>query len=219
MSGWCGSAGQVVPPQDNWKIFHGCRLSRQPRHFFCWEEFTLARARQGFYAGQARPGYAGQVRRNCRVRRQFRTKTFLVPPQTGRSAIEGKYPSIQLPVLPVHMSHQTRLGRAIKRGWGEPSRWASQAVGRAKPLGEPLNHACFKAAPWYGVLCPLSTVSARHVPARHIYLVPAWHCTPTVPARHRGSYKCPLGTGVPARHVPARHCLCLLGTCPLGTVS
>ena len=33
------------------------RRQRQPRHFFCWEEFTLARARQGFYAGQvARPG-------------------------------------------------------------------------------------------------------------------------------------------------------------------
>ena len=34
----------------------GCRL-RQPQHFLCWEDFTLARARQGFYAGQvARPG-------------------------------------------------------------------------------------------------------------------------------------------------------------------
>ena len=150
-----------------------------------------ARQAGGFYAGQvarAMPGrrgrgggYAGQVRRNCRVR-QFRTKKFLVPPQTGRNAIEGKYPSIQLPVLPVHMtrragvylsekvvcqtyhppnhawasqlgepvlgepvgraikrgwgepsnevgaSHQTRLGRAIKRGWGEPIKrgWASQ---------------------------------------------------------------------------------------------
>ena len=37
-------------------VFQGCRPG-QPRHFFCWEEFTLARARQGFYAGQvARPG-------------------------------------------------------------------------------------------------------------------------------------------------------------------
>ena len=65
-------------------------------------------------------------------------------------------------------SHQTRLGRAIKRGWGEPS----NEVGRAstKPLGEPLNHslhACFKAAPWrYGAsararsaLCQLGTFS------------------------------------------------------------
>ena len=37
------------------------RLSqRQPRHFFCWEEFTLARARQGFYAGQVEAPMPGR---------------------------------------------------------------------------------------------------------------------------------------------------------------
>ena len=45
-------------PQDNWKkIRRGCRLRRQPQHFFGWEEFTSARARQGSNAGQARPGF------------------------------------------------------------------------------------------------------------------------------------------------------------------
>ena len=45
------------PPTGQLEIvFQGCRPGRQPRHFFCWDEFTLARARQGFYAGQARPG-------------------------------------------------------------------------------------------------------------------------------------------------------------------
>ena len=65
---------------------------------------------------------------------------------------------------------RTRIGRAIKRGWGEPS----NEVGRAStkgPLGEPFNfhsglHACFKAAPaWRGAY---SACSARLVPARHM---------------------------------------------------
>ena len=33
-----GSPKAVVPTGQLEKIFHGCRLSRQPRHFFCWEE-------------------------------------------------------------------------------------------------------------------------------------------------------------------------------------
>ena len=95
---------------------------------------------------------AGQVRRNCRVTRQFRTKKFLVPPQTGRKAVEGKYPSIQLPVLPVHMTRRAGVylsEKVVCQTYHPPNHaWASQLgepalgfeVGRAstKPLGEPV---------------------------------------------------------------------------------
>ena len=65
------------------KIRRGCRL-RQPQHFFCWEEFTLARARQGSDAGQARPGfYAGQLR----PRSHWQKKACCSPPPTGGTGI------------------------------------------------------------------------------------------------------------------------------------
>ena len=67
----------VVPPQDNWIffsqlsphrttgiVFHSCRLRRQPRHFFSWEESRpwrgLGRASM---PGRWRGRYAGQVAR------------------------------------------------------------------------------------------------------------------------------------------------------------
>ena len=105
----------------------------------------------------------------------------------------------------VGASHQTRLVRAIKRGWGEPS----NEVGRAtQPQPPRLLQSC--------ALAPRASSararSAHLVPARHgacsAHLVPARHCTPsTVPARHRGDFP-----------TSARSALgCLLGTCPLGT--
>ena len=108
------------------------------------------------------------------------------------------------------------IGRAIKRGWGEPSN--EVGASHQTRLGEPVlsrwaSHsttvdACFKAAPWrYGAsararsaLCLLGTFSASSARAR----------TPsTVPARRRGA-------NFPTS---ARSALCLLGTCPLGTFS
>ena len=105
-------------------------------------------------------------------------------------------PVLGEPSNEVGASHQTRLGRAIKRGWGEPS----NEVGRAStkgPLGEPSNevgashqtikrgwasHSTFTAAS-----TPASKLrllgAAPTVPARHIYLVPARHIY-LVPARH-----------------------------------
>ena len=157
-----GSPKAVVPPQTTGKNFS--RLSSKPTtstFFLLGRISTLAWAR--------RHSDAGQVRRNCRVRRQFRTKKFLVPPQTGRNAIEGKYPSIQLPVLPVHMTRRAGvylsekvvcqtyhppnhawasqlgepvlgepvlIGRAIKRGWGEPSN--EVGASHQTRLGEPV---------------------------------------------------------------------------------
>ena len=52
-------------------------------------------ARQGSDAGQARPGlcragYAGQVRRNCRLRRQFSKKIFLGRIPTLARAMPGR---------------------------------------------------------------------------------------------------------------------------------
>ena len=84
--------------------------------------------------------------------------------------------------------HQTRLGRAIKRGWGEPS----NKVGRASTK---LLDACFKAAPWrYGASaharsdCAYSAVpsasSARARSALHRTGVPTFL---QVPARHWGA--------------------------------
>ena len=181
----------------------------------CWAPIILRSPEQRTArTGQvARPGSdAGQVRRNCRIRRQFRKKnpknpdlgaglaglrcragaagrlcqrqecgalgvgrarthwashrTRLGEPsnKVGRASTHwaspyslGK-PSTRLgePVL-IGQARigRTRIGRAIKRGWGEPL----NEVGRAStkgPLGEPLNfysglHACFKAAPaWRG---------------------------------------------------------------------
>ena len=64
------------------------------------------------------------------------------------------------------------VGRAIKRGWGEPS----NEVGRAstKPLGEPVlsrwaSHSTTVAStPASKLRLGAFTVPARHVPARHI---------------------------------------------------
>ena len=127
--------------------------------------------RQGSDAGQARPGgYAGQ---ECGALGVGRARTHWA----------SQY-SLGEPVL----IGRTRIGRAIKRGWGEPS----NEVGRAStkgPLGEPLNfhsglHACFKAAPAWRGAC----LAHLQVPARHVYLsaeqalqVPARHvrCLPT----------------------------------------
>ena len=67
----------VLPPREDWNFF----LGRIP---------TLARARQGSDAGQvARPGYAGKVRRNCRIRRQFRKKILGRIPTLGSAGAAG----------------------------------------------------------------------------------------------------------------------------------
>ena len=164
-----------------------CRAKSESRPRWKNPDLGAAQARQ------AGGSDAGQVRRNCRIRQQFRKeipgKNFdLGAGSAGlrcRAGAAGRRagmwrarrwaspcslgePSDEVgrePVLigrarthwanPYWASHQTRLGRAIKRGWGEPS----NEVGRAStkgPLGEPLNfhsglHACFKAAPaWRG---------------------------------------------------------------------
>ena len=85
------------------------------------------------------------------------TKKFLVPPQTGRNAIEGKFPSIQLPVLPVHMTRRAGVYLSEKvvcqtyhppnHAWasqlgepvlGEPSNEVGRATHWASQLGEPV---------------------------------------------------------------------------------
>ena len=215
--GHCFVAGQVrrnfrqlSPHRTTGKFFRrGCRLRRQPRHFFPGKNPDLGAGLAGWRL-RCRAGAAGLCRAGMWRARRWAS--------------------------PYWASHQTRLGRAIKRGWGEPS----NEVGRAStkgPLGETFTvasvaNACLALLRCLGTRCPLGTVPARHdlqVPARH---VPARHIHLLVPARH-----------VPARRiyllVPARHCarsararsarvvtsarsaLCLLGTtykCPLGTV-
>ena len=115
------------------------------------------------------------------LRGQHRSQTFGAGPVMGFSAkYRSRNPDLggRIPTLlgvgraRTHWaSHQTRLGepvligrtrigRAIKRGWGEPS----NEVGRAStkgPLGEPLNfhslHACFKACLAQCLECLLGT--------------------------------------------------------------
>ena len=61
--------------------------------FFCWEEFTLARARQGSDAGQARPGfYAGQLG----PRSHWQKKSVLQSSPHGRTGIFflGRIPTL-----------------------------------------------------------------------------------------------------------------------------
>ena len=184
---------------------------------------ALARAWQAAgYAGQARPGYAGQLGPRSHSQKKSvlqssphgRTGIFvtLVPPMSrvgrarfGRARTHWASHQTRLgraikrgwgePSNEVGASHQTRLGRAIKRGWGEPSN--EVGASHQTRLGEPLNHsglhACFKAAPWRYGASSARARSAHLVPARHgacsAHLVPARHCTPsTVPARHRGDF-------------------------------
>ena len=131
-------------------------------------------AQAGGYAGQARPGYAGQLGPEdwnfCDI---------------GATNVKGNEVG------------RARFGRAR-------THWAINHSGL---------HACFKAAPWrsYGASSARAH-SAHLVPARHgassAHLVPARHCPLHGASSAPGcqlSYKCPLGTGVPARHVPARH--------------
>ena len=135
---------QVLPPHDNLDI-----LGRTGFYFFL----------------VCRAGYAGQVRRNCRLRRQFRNffpgknpdLGRAMPGRRGRRArcgavgrastkplgepvLRGRWASQLgehvLGRIRVGASHQTRLGRAIKRGWGEPSNEVGRT--RTKPLGEPV---------------------------------------------------------------------------------
>ena len=114
---------------------------------------------------------------------------------------------------------RTRIGRAIKRGWGEPS----NEVGRASTKGW-ASHSTFTASTpasklaWRGAY---SACSARLL--RHLLSACSAHLLSACSAR---LVKCQLGT-VPARRcarsarLVKRSALCLLGTtykCPLGTV-
>ena len=109
-----------------------CRIRRQFRIFF-WEE-SRPWAWQGSDAGQARPGgYArqecgalgvGQARIRRAIRRGWGEPSNKVGNEVGRASTIGRARTHW--ANPYWASHQTRLGRAIKRGWasqyslGEP---------------------------------------------------------------------------------------------------
>ena len=93
---------------------------------------VLARAWQAAgYAGQARPGYAGQLGPRSHSQKKSvlqssphgRTGIFvtLVPPMSRKRGWASPFwaspYSLGEPSNEVGASHQTRLGRAIKRGW------------------------------------------------------------------------------------------------------
>ena len=84
----------------------------------------------------------------------------------GRASTHWASPySLGEPSNEVGASHQTRLGRAIKRGWGEPV-----LIGRATQLSQPprLLQSCACLARCLECLLGTSSAcSARLVPARH----------------------------------------------------
>ena len=206
-----------------------------------------ARQAGGFYAGQARPGYAGQLGPRSHWQKKLqvlpphdnldilgRTGFYFslvcragwaVPGRRGRWRASGAVGrathwashSLGEPVLgrATHWASTWAnpcLGRAIKRGWGEPSNEAiKRAVGRAstkRPLGEPVLRARWASQLGKPVLGePVGRASTRWALGEPLNF-------------HSQRL---LGATVP-RHVPARHCACSarlvkcqLGTCPLGT--
>ena len=88
------------------------------------------------------------------------------------------------------------------------SAWCLLGTFSARSALHPLHGASSAPGCQLSYKCPLGTVPARHVPARHF--LPAWHCAcsahlvtsarSAVPARH--CYRCPLGTALP-RSSPA----------------
>ena len=187
----------------------------------------------GAQARQAGGSDAGQVRRNCRIRRQFRiffpgkNPDLGMPGRRGREAMPGRNVARQALGEPV------LTGRAIKQGpyslgepvLGEPS----NEVGRAStkgPLGEPvlIGRASTHWASPYSLGEPLNHFhSGQRLPL--LGAVPARHCACSArlvkcllgtasacSARSVPTYKCPLGTSTYK---------CPLGTstykCPLGT--
>ena len=144
---------------------------------------------------------------------------------------------------PVLGEPSNEVGRASTKPLGEPvlSRWASHsttvdacfkaapwrygASARARSLhlhGASTGVPTFLQVPARHCACSARARSAHLVTsassARARSALHPLHGASSAPGCQL-SYKCPLGTGVPARHVPARHCLCPLGTCPLGTSS
>ena len=215
----CRRAGAALPGRFA-ETLDSCRPGRQPRHFFCWEEFTLARARQGSDAGQvARPGSWGlaAIRKKKSVLQSSphgRTGIFvtLVPPMSRKRGWASPFwaspYSLGEPSNEVGASHQTRLG--------EPS----NEVGRAstKPLGEPVLSRWASHSTTPASKLRLGATVPRHVPARHCA------CSARLVKCQLGT--CPLGAAPPrCQHrganfpTSARSALCLLGTCPLGTFS
>ena len=149
-------------------------------------------------------------RRLCRAAGASLAKKAAGPPPTrGLSQLGEPLRGWASPYsLEVGASHQTRLGRAVKRGWGEPSN--EVGASRQTRLGEPSNevgrastkgwasHSTFTASTpasklaWRGAY---SACSARLL--RHLLSACSAHLLSACSAR---LVECQLGT------VPARRC-------------
>ena len=123
----------------------------------------------------------------------------LVPPMSRKRGWASPFwaspYSLGEPSNEVGASHQTRLGRAIKRGWGEPSNEVGRASAKGPySLGELVGRASTKT--------PLGepTFTVASVANACLALL-----------------RCPLGTW--ALRLLGTTYKCQLGTCPLGTFS
>ena len=187
-AGWRGSAGQVrrnfrqsSPHRTTGFFFHGCRLRRQPRHFFFpWEE-SRPWARQGSDAGQARPG--GYARQECGALGVGRARTHWASHQTrlGEPVLIGR--ATQLSQRPPRLLQSCAcLARCLECLLGTSSACSARLV--------PARHRGACACSARLVKCQLGTASACSARSAPTYKCPLGTST----------YKCPLGT-VPARHV------------------
>ena len=200
----------VLPPREDWNFFPG----KNP---------DLGAGLAGL---RCRAGAAGRLCQAGMWRARRWASPYWASHQRGWASHQT---SLGEPVL----IGRTRIGRAIKRGWGEPSNkvgrastkgplgepeligrarthWASPySLGLGEPvLGEPLNH--FHS----GQRLPLlGAVPARHCACSARLVKCLLGTASACSARSVPTYKCPLGTSTYK---------CPLGTstykCPLGTV-
>ena len=166
--------GDWLHRQDHWIFFTVVGLDDNLNIFFLGKNPDLG---TGFYAGQecGTLGIGATLGKPSNEVGRASThwaNLYWASHQTrlGEPVLRGRWASL---------IGRTRVGRAIKRGWGEPS----NEVGRAStkgPLGEPTFTAASTPASKLRLLGAVPTVcSARQVPARHCAcsarLVPARH--------------------------------------------
>ena len=229
--------------QGGFNVRQNCRIRRQFRFFFLGKIPT-----SGSAGLRCRAGAAGLLRRAAGASHPLAKKSVLQSSPHGRTGIFflGRIPTLGLAGLRCRAgaagrqecgalgvgrahstSHQTRLGRAIERGWASQYEGAvGRAIGRAStkgPLGKPSNEVgashqtrLGRAIPYSlgepvgraSTKRPLGEPVGRASWASQLSQWPQWP-TPAPAWRSYGA------RSAPGAH-SARLIKCQLGTCPLG---